>query len=138
MNNRVVKVVFVFILFSFHKNLNAQSLLLENLVDFVFVLDSTVVPSDISNLEALTLRKVDKNNRSEFSSKTILLFTEEVKVISCNAIGEDSLLVASYPYHIDHSKGIVTIFYTENKRVKYKGGITSVGNFAVLFKTKKQ
>ena len=82
MNNRVVKVVFVFILFSFHKNLNAQSLLLENLVDFVFVLDSTVVPSDISNLEALTLRKVDNNNRSEFSSKTILLFTEEVKVIA--------------------------------------------------------
>lgn len=138
MNSKVVKVVFVFILFSFHQNLNAQSLLLENLGDFVFVLDSTVVPSDISNLEALPLRKVDKINRSEFSSKTILVFTEEVNLISCNIIGEDSLLLASYPYHIDHTKGIVTIVYAENKNIKYKGGITSVGNFAILFKTKKQ
>lgn len=138
MNSKVVKVVFVFLLFSFHKNLNAQSLLLDNIGDFVFILDSTVVPSDISNLEALPLRKVDKNNCSEFSSKTILLFTEDVKVISCNSIGEDSLLLASYPYHIDHSKGIVTIVYAENKNIKYQGGITSVGNFAILFKTKKQ
>jgi hypothetical protein len=138
MNSKVGKVVFVFLLFSFHKNLNAQSLLLDNIGDFVFTLDLTVVPSDISNLEALPLRKVDKNNRSEFSSKTIVLFTEDMKIISCNAIGEDSLLLASYPYHIDHTKGIVTILYAENKKVKYKGGITSVGNFGILFKTKKQ
>lgn len=135
---KVVKFVFVFLLFSFHKNLNAQSLLLDNIDDFVFMLDSTLVPSDICNLEAIPLRKVNKNNRSEFSSKTIVLFKEEMKIISCNAIGEDSLLLASYPYHIDHTKGIVTIVYAENKNIKYKGGITSVGNFAILYKTKKQ
>ncbi len=138
MKSKVVKFVFVFLSFSFHMNLNAQSLLLENLGDFVFILDSTVVPSDISNLDAFPLRKVNNNNRSEFSSKTIVLFAEEVKVISCDVLGEDSLLLSTYPYFIDHYKGILRVEYNENEYVEYEGGIASTSNFAILFKTKDQ
>ena len=113
----------------------SQSVFLDNLKNSVWLSDSSIIGSNISNESMFGLESLNVPKHHIKHSKTIWSFKDSLTITRYAPLTKSEVLIGKYKY--TKKDGYLIIEFNE-ERNQYSIGITSIGNFVLLTKKKNK